>query len=70
MATPLHLYAGNKLVHSAIADQIGRVRMALLLDVKYRIVIPHKGTLDVVLLPQKSLRIERTTLSLQRKPSN
>jgi hypothetical protein len=54
VATPLQLYAGDKLVHSAIADQNGRVRLGLLTDGKYRVVIPRKGTLDVVILPQKS----------------
>lgn len=54
VATPLQLYAGDKLVHSAIADQNGRVHFGLLPDGKYRVVIPHKGTLDVVVLPQKS----------------
>jgi hypothetical protein len=54
VATPLQLYAGDKLVHSAIADQNGRVRLGLLPDGRYRVVIPRKGTLDVVVLPQKS----------------
>jgi len=54
VATPLQLYAGDKLVHSAIADQDGRVRLGLLPDGKYRVVIPRKGTLDVVVLSQKS----------------
>jgi hypothetical protein len=54
VATPLQLYAGDKLVHSAIADQNGRVRLGLLPDGKYRVVIPSKGTLDVVVLPRKS----------------
>ena len=54
VATPLQLYAGDKLVHSAIADQNGRVRLGLLPDGKYRVVIPSKGTLDVVVLPQRS----------------
>jgi hypothetical protein len=53
-ATPLQLYAGDKLVHSAIADQNGRVRLGLLPNGKYRVVIPRKGTLDVVVLPLKS----------------
>lgn len=54
VATPLQLYFGDRLVHSAIADQNGRVRLGLLLDGKYRVVIPSKGTLDVVVLPRKS----------------
>jgi hypothetical protein len=54
VATPLELYAGDKLAHSTIADQSGRVRWGLLPDGKYRVVIPRKGTLDVVVLPQKS----------------
>jgi hypothetical protein len=54
VATPLQLYAGDKLVHSAIADQNGRVRLGLLPDGRYRVVIPLKGTLDVVVLPQKN----------------
>ena len=37
-----------------IADQNGRVRLGVLPDGKYRVVIPGKGTLDVVVLPQKS----------------
>jgi len=53
-ATPLQLYAGDKLVRSAIADQNGRVRLGVLPDGKYRVVIRHKGTLDVVVLPQAS----------------
>ncbi len=53
-ATPMQLYAGNKLVQSATADQNGRVRLGLLPNGKYRVVIPDKGTLDVVVLPQKS----------------
>jgi hypothetical protein len=54
VATPLQLYAGDKLVHSAITDQNGTVRIGLLPDGKYRVVNPHKGTLDVVVLPQKN----------------
>ena len=54
VATPLQLYAGDKLVHSVIADQNGRVRLGLLPDGKYRVVIPRNGTLDVVVLPQNS----------------
>jgi hypothetical protein len=54
VATPLQLYAGDKLVHSAIADQNGSVHLGLLPDGKYRVVIPSKGTLDVVVLPQRS----------------
>jgi hypothetical protein len=50
----LQLYAGDKLVHSAIAGQNGRVLFPLLPDGKYEVVIPRKGTLDVVVLPQKS----------------
>ena len=53
-ATPLQLYAGDKLVHSAIADHNGGVRLGLLPDGKYRVVIPRKGMLDVVVLPQRS----------------
>ena len=54
VATSLQLYAGDKLLRSAVADQNGRVRLGLLRDGKYRVVIPRKGTLDVVVLPQKS----------------
>jgi len=54
VAILLQLYAGDKLVHSAIADQDGRVRLGLLPEGKYRVVILRKGTLDVVVLPQKS----------------
>src|SRR4051812_43627737 len=54
VATPLRLYAGDKLVHSLITDQNGRVRLGLLPEGKYRAIIPRKGTLDVVILPQKS----------------
>jgi hypothetical protein len=54
VATPLQVYAGDKLMHSAIADQHGNVRLGLLPDGKYRVVIPRKGTLDVVVLQQKS----------------
>jgi hypothetical protein len=54
VATPLQLYAADKLVHSPIADQNGRVRLGLLPGGIYRIVLPRKGTLDVVVLPQKS----------------
>ena len=54
VSTPLQLYAGDKLVHSAITDRNGRVRLGLLPDGKYRVVIPQKGTLDVVVLSQKS----------------
>ena len=53
-ATPVRLYAGDKLVHSAIADQSGSVSFVLLPDRKYRVVIPHNGTLDVVVSPQRS----------------
>lgn len=53
-ATPLQLYTGDKRVHSAIADQNGRVRLGLLPDGKYRVVIRGKGTLDFVVLQQKS----------------
>jgi hypothetical protein len=54
VATPLRLYAGDKLVYSAIADQNGSVHLGLLPDGKYRVVIPDKGTLDVVVLQRKS----------------
>ena len=54
VATPVQLYAGDKLVHSAVADRNGRVRLGLLPDGKYRVVIPHKGTLDLVVLQQSS----------------
>ena len=50
----MRVYAGDKLVNSAIADQNGMVRLALLPDGKYRVVIPCKGTLEVVILPQRS----------------
>jgi hypothetical protein len=45
---------GDKLVHSAIAGQNGRVLFPLLPDGKYQVVIPREGTLDVAVLPQKS----------------
>lgn len=51
---PLQLYTGDKLVHSAVADHNGRVRLGFVPDGKYRVVLPNKGTLDVVVLPQKS----------------
>jgi hypothetical protein len=54
VATPLQLYAGDKPMRSEIADQNGRVRLGILPAGKYRVVIPHKGTLDVVVLPQRS----------------
>lgn len=54
VATPLQLYAGDKLVHSATADQNGRVRLGLLPDGKYRVVIPREGTLDVVVLRRRA----------------
>jgi len=54
VATPLQLYAGDKLMHSAIADKNGMVRLGLLPDGKYRVVVPSKGALDVVVLPQMS----------------
>ena len=53
-AAPVRLYAADKLVHSAIADQSGRVSFVLLPDHKYRVVTPHNGALDVVVLPQRS----------------
>jgi hypothetical protein len=53
-ATPLQLYAGDKLVRSAIADQGGRVRLGVLPSGNYRVVIPDKGTLDIAILPQRS----------------
>jgi hypothetical protein len=53
-ATPLQLYVGAKLMHSATADKNGRVRLGVLPHGKYRVVIPSKGTLDVVILPQRS----------------
>jgi hypothetical protein len=52
-ATQLQLYAGDKLMHSAIADPNGRVRLGLLPG-KYRVVIPRKGTFDVVVLSHRS----------------
>jgi hypothetical protein len=51
---PLQLYAGDKLVHSAITDQNGTVFLGHLPDGRYRTVIPRKGTLDVVVLPQRN----------------
>jgi hypothetical protein len=54
VATQLQLYAGDKLVHSAISDRKGMVRLGQLPEGKYRVVVPRKGTLDVVVLPQKS----------------
>jgi hypothetical protein len=54
VATPLQLYAGDKLVRSAITDQSGRVRLGVLPAGKYRVVILHKGTLDIAVLPQRS----------------
>jgi len=53
-STPLQLYAGDTLRHSAFADHNGRVHFGLLPHGKYRIVIPRKGALDVVVLPQQS----------------
>jgi hypothetical protein len=53
-ATPLQLYAGDKLIHSVIADQSGRFDFGALPAGKYRIVVPHEGTLDVVALSQRS----------------
>jgi len=41
-------------MHFAIADKNGMVRLGLLPDGKYRVVVPSKGTLDVVVLPQMS----------------
>jgi len=63
IATPLQLYAGDKLVHSAIAYQNGRVRLGLLPDGKYRVVIPRKGTLDVRLQPVQYRRREHRVSS-------
>ena len=54
VATPFQLYAGDKLMHTEIPDQNGNVRLGLMPDGKYRVVIPRKGTLDVVVLQQKS----------------
>ena len=54
VALPLQLYTGDTLVHSATADQNGRVRLGLLPNGKYRVMIPRKETLDLVVLQQKS----------------
>ena len=47
----LQLYARDKMVRSAISDQNGRVRFDPLPSGEYRVVVPHKGTLDLVVLP-------------------
>ena len=53
-STPLQLYSEGKLVHSVIADHDGRVQLGLLPDGKYRVVISHKGKLDLLVLPRNS----------------
>ena len=53
-ATPLQLYAGDKLVHSATADHNGKVRLGLLPGGNYQVVIPRKGTFDILVLQPKS----------------
>ncbi len=53
-ATTLQLYAGDKLVHAPSVNQHGRWLLGLLPVGKYRVVIPHRATLDIVILPQSS----------------
>jgi len=53
-ATAVQLYAGDKLARSALTDRNGEVRFGLLPRGKYRVEIPGKGTLDVVVHPVKS----------------
>ena len=52
--TSLQLYIGDKLVRAAIADRKGRFRLGLLPEGKYRVVLPRRGLLDMVVLPQKN----------------
>jgi hypothetical protein len=54
IATPLRIYALGKLVRSATADRSGRLRLGLLPEGEYRVIIPGKGMLDIAVLPEKS----------------
>ena len=53
-AIPLRLYTGKKLMHTAVADREGRVRLGYLPVGEYQAVIPRKGTLRIVVRPQRS----------------
>ncbi len=53
VATSVQLYAGDKLVHSVKTDSSGRVRLGLLPHGNYRVVLPSKAMLYVVVLPSK-----------------
>lgn len=50
----VQLYSGDKIVRSVIADQNGSFRLESIPEGQYRIVIPHKGALDVIVLSRKS----------------
>ena len=54
VGTPLRIYDGGKLVHSAVTDRSGRVRLGLLPAGKYSVIIARKGTLELSVLPLKS----------------
>ena len=52
-STFLQVYSDDKVVHSLITNHDGRVALGPLPVGNYRVVIPRKGTLDIVVLPQK-----------------
>jgi hypothetical protein len=52
--TPLQLYAGDKRVRTVLADKDGRVRLGVLREGRYRVVLPRKEGLDIIVLPQSS----------------
>lgn len=53
-STRVQLYSGDKLVHTVIADRDGTVRLDPLPKGNYRVAIPSRGTLDLIVLPRKS----------------
>lgn len=53
-ASPFLLYTGRRLLHKAIADQDGRVRLGYLPTGKHRAVIPGKGIHEIAVLSQRS----------------
>ncbi len=53
-STALQLYSDDKFVRSVITDHDGRAVFGLLPVGKYQVAVPRKGTLDILVLPQKS----------------
>lgn len=53
-STNVQLYSEDRLVRTLTADHYGTVRLAPLHYGNHRVVIPRKGTLNLIVLPRKS----------------